>query len=134
MRILGVDFGSRRIGLAVGESEHQIASPRSPLKPSGKLATDAAQLVKIAEAEGTQAIVLGVPYHEEDERMQRVCMKLKQELESLGCTVFTVDESLSSIAAHQNLRQHEFTAAERRRHVDGEAACVILERYFQEQG
>ena len=54
MRVLGVDWGGARIGIAVGEAQFKIASPRHPLQATGTLMKDALAIqtqVKIEEAE-----------------------------------------------------------------------------------
>ena len=45
-----------------------------------------------------------------------------------------VDEALTSVDAEERLRRHNWTAAQRDRHKDSEAACIILERFFAEHG
>lgn len=135
MRLLGVDWGSRRIGFAVGELELGIASPRTPLPASGSLQTDASRIAAMAAVEEVERIVIGVPVQpdpEGDPRQQRLCRTLAEKLRAQGLDVAIVDESLTSIEAEGHLRAGGETAATRRRRRDGEAACLILERYFVE--
>jgi putative Holliday junction resolvase len=131
MRVLGVDFGSKRIGLAVGESEFAIVSPRPHILASGTLARDAEQIRIVASKESAERVVVGIPYNEEDRRMERVCGKLAEELRKLGLAVDTVDESMTSVGAEQVMG--ELRGSQVRRRKDGEAACRIVERYFSEQ-
>lgn len=136
MRVLGVDFGFARIGLAVGESEHGITSMRPPIAASGKLADDAAKIAALAKREEAEVVVVGLPYEEDGTagRMVRVCLQLADRLQEQGCTVATVDESGSTHAAEANLRQQsELKASQRRKMRDAEAARIILERFFDEQ-
>lgn len=129
MRVLGIDFGSKRIGLAVGDTVHRIASPRPNMTPSGTLAKDAAELAARARTEEAEAIVLGIP-EAEDGRMARVCNQLGDLIEQEGWTVHRIDESLTSIAADEAMAGLKGSIRRKRR--DGEAACQILERYFHE--
>jgi len=131
MRVLGVDFGTKRIGLAVGESEFGIVSPRPNLTASGTLSKDADVIKGIALKESVDRVVVGVPYNDEDQRMQRICMKLAEEIRKLEVTVDTVDESMTSVGASQAMT--ELRGSQIRRRKDGEAACRIVERYFSEQ-
>lgn len=134
MRLLGVDFGFRRIGLAVGETDARLASPRPNLAASGALKRDADTLVQFARREQAQAIVLGYPLGDEGEdgRMARIARTLKEHLEALGMIVHLVDESLSSVEAETAMFEAGLKASERKKRRDGEAACRILERYMTE--
>ncbi len=87
-------------------------------------------IADLARQEEARTVVLGVPYHEEDMRMERICLMLADHIRALGLNVETVDESLSSVEANQNLAEMGFKAAARRKRIDSEAACGILERYF----
>lgn len=130
MRILGVDFGSKRIGIAVGESEGKVASPRPAISPSGKLKSDAQTLVRLAQSEGAEAIVVGIPDYDDD-KMANICRRLASEIEALGYQVHLVDESFTSVEAESVLLEMGFKASHRRKMRDGEAACRILDRYFE---
>lgn len=130
MRVMGVDLGRRRIGLAFGETELAVASPRPPILASGSLAADARVLDAIARREEAEAIVVGVPRGGADDRQEQACLRLAEELEALGWRVERVDESLTTVEAHAELREIGLTHAGRKRRVDGVAACRILERYF----
>jgi putative holliday junction resolvase len=129
---VGVDFGGKRIGIAAGEVDHDIASPRSAIQASGTLRIDAESIAKIAREEKAEMVVLGTPLDAsgDETKMSRICRMLGAEIEKTGFKVEFIDESMTSLAAHSALREHEMTAAERRRHVDSEAACQILERFF----
>lgn len=132
MRVLGVDFGFKRIGLAVGESALALAA-RPTLTASGGLKKDAAALHVIAEREQVEAIVLGVPLGNESDRQARICRTLASHLRELGWTVHEVDESLSTKEASQRMDTSGWTAAQHKRTIDARSALIILERFFHEQ-
>jgi len=131
-----VDFGSKRIGLAVGESGFGVASPRPSLPASGTLAADARAICAEAERQGAEAIVVGLPLAEDgsDTRMARVCRQLADRLRELGWNVHLADERLTSVEAERAMRGAGLKGAETRRRKDGEAAARILERFFAEGG
>ena len=135
MRLLAVDFGFTRIGLAVGETEPQAGSARQPLKAAGSLKKDAEAIAEVAKREEAEAIVLGLPLESDGQegRMARICRSLCSQIETLGFAVHLVDESLSSVEAQRGLLEGGVKASRRRRLVDGEAALVILDRYLHEQ-
>ena len=131
MRVLGVDFGGRRIGIAVGETDHKIATPRPQIEATGTLRLDAANIVAIAAKEEAERIIIGTPVvGTEETKMSRICRMLGAEIEKLGATVEYVDESLTSVLAEEALRTRQWTAATIKKHLDSEAACQILERVF----
>lgn len=134
MRVLGVDFGSKRIGIAVGETGHEVASPRQAIRSVQGLAGNARALKTIVQKENADAIALGIPVNVENETMANVCRKLAEELRKADLQVFEVDESLTSFEAEDSIRKLGWTAAKRDRYKDSEAACLILERFFQEHG
>lgn len=131
MRVVGVDFGSKRIGLAVGETELRVASPLDTLAASGSLRRDASAIDEAARREQAAALVVGVPLDERGEAtpMARICLQLAERLRELEWNVHTQDESMSSVQAESGLVYER--ASQRRRRRDATAACVILERFFE---
>jgi putative Holliday junction resolvase len=143
---MGVDFGFKKIGIAVGETEFQIAQPRSPLHASGSLKVDAQQLAEVAKREEVEVVVVGVPVEESgiEGRMARICRTLGSHLQTLGVRVEFVDESYTSLEASarmaENTKPLGKSSAQRsnrsptnpgqfRKSVHGEAAVLILERF-----
>ncbi|HEY0868309.1 MAG TPA: Holliday junction resolvase RuvX [Fimbriimonas sp.] len=134
MRVLGIDFGFKRIGVAVGETGAGVASARPPLEAAGALKRDAERISLLARREEADAIVVGLPLEKGVEgRMARICRTLGEHLASLGERVEFVDESLSSVEAEATLRGDDLKASQRRKLRDGEAARLILERYMHEE-
>ncbi|HRI44710.1 MAG TPA: Holliday junction resolvase RuvX [Fimbriimonadaceae bacterium] len=130
MRALGVDFGRKRIGVAVGESSPRACRPRPSLAASGSLGKDASAIADLAAREETEAVVVGVPENPDDDRQATICRRLADEIRSRGLDVRLVDESLTSLESHAAMADSGLKAAKRRRAVDGESACRILDRFF----
>jgi len=129
LRILGVDFGFKRIGLAIAESEPPIATSRAFIEASGSLAGDARRLVEIGRKEEVDRVVVGLPLEDGREgRMARLCRTLAGHIRASGLDVDLVDESLTSVEAAA--MHGELKASQRRKLKDGEAARLILERYL----
>lgn len=135
MRLLGIDFGFKRIGVAVAETEVGIVTARPAFAASGALKTDAAEIAKMAKREEASAVVLGLPIEEsgEEGRMARICRTLGDHIVGNGVPVYLVDESMTSVEADDALRMDGLKASQRRKLRDGEAAALILERYLHEQ-
>jgi putative Holliday junction resolvase len=134
MRLVGIDFGFKRIGVAVAESDPGIVTPRPPMAASGTLKTDAGAIAKLAKTEEADAVVLGLPVEGsgEEGKMARICRTLAGHIEEHGVKVHLVDETLSSVQAEATLRADGLKASQRRKLRDGEAASVILERFMHE--
>jgi putative Holliday junction resolvase len=132
LRILAVDLGRARIGIAVGVSEFKVATPRTALKASGKLKTDALAIVELARREEAETVILGLPIEEDGEEgsMARIARLLAGHIEEQGLKVELVDERFTSVEAESALRESDLKAAGRRKLRDGEAASLILERYW----
>lgn len=134
MRVLAVDLGAARIGVAIGELEFKIASPKPALAASGTLQRDAEAIVQLAKTEAAHCVVVGLPLGAsgDETRMSRVCRQLGEKIEAMGWRVAYVNEAMTSVEAEQVLRESDRTAAARRKVRDGEAACRILDRFFHE--
>jgi len=133
LRILGVDFGFKRIGLAVAESDFGVVTPRPALAATGTLKRDAENLEATFQRELADKVVLGMPVEEDGNlgKMARVCQTIADLLREKGIEVVLVDERYSSIEAESALRQEDLKASERRKLRDGEAAGILLERYLE---
>jgi putative holliday junction resolvase len=130
MRLLGVDLGKKRIGLAVMDMEVGLARPLPVMNALAALARDADQVVQAAKKEQATGVVLGLPLDGgEETRMSAVMRRFGGELESRGLKVFFVDESLTSREANTAMFEAGLKASQRKKRLDSEAACLILERY-----
>ena len=134
MRVLGVDFGFARIGIATGETEFRITSSKGILKASKSLAKDAATLVSLAKKEGCEQIIVGLPILEnahDDGRMQRICRSLAKNISLLSMPVILVDESFTSVAAESKLYDLGYKQTKVKKLKDCLSAELILERFFE---
>ena len=134
MKLLGVDFGFKRIGLAVTDSAVGLPSAKPTIDAAGSLKKDAARLAEIAKKEHVEAIVVGFPLEDGEEgRMARICRQLAEHLEQdHGFKTFLVDETLTSVGAEEMLLSTGMKASQRKKARDGEAAARILERFLNE--
>lgn len=133
-RYLGIDYGSKRIGLAVGEPETGVASPLRAVVSQNHPATDADEVLRAADDYAVDAVVVGLPLlmdgteGDEAKRARRFADAM-QARTSLPVHLF--DERLTSFAADENLRERELTRNQRRARRDGLAAVHILRAYFE---
>jgi putative Holliday junction resolvase len=138
MRVLGIDYGRRRIGLAISDATGLLARPWKSISCTGLLSDAAAALVAeivplAREADGLGAIVLGLPRRLSGEateltaRVQRLSALLR---EAVAIPVVLQDERLSSHEAESVLAQHVKDWRQRKPLLDAAAAAVILQDFL----
>ncbi len=138
MRALGVDYGERRIGLALSDATGLLASPWKTIANDANVGA-AAQRIALeidalaAESDGLDAIVIGLPRRlsgEPNQQTPRV-QKLAQLLaDRVSITIALQDERLTSHAADELLAERERDWRKRKRQVDAVAAALILQDYL----
>lgn len=128
MRVLGIDYGSARVGIALGDTESRVASPWAVLQNEDEehLLLD---IQKLMEREGAELAVVGIPHPLSDQsRQTKQAEEISDFIERLkqaGVRVETQDESLSSrIAERQMIERGE------RGKRDDLAATVILQSWL----
>jgi len=129
--ILGVDAGSKRIGIAICERAELPAVPLTTVAHASR-AKDAAAIAKIAGARGARTIVVGYPLRLDGSRGPAAenVDKLVDALRAVfDGEVVAVDERLTSGAAQAKLRALGMKASARRKVVDRMAAVEILETF-----
>ena len=131
--LIGFDFGSRRIGVAVGETSTRIASPLGAIDaPANDARFDA--IGRIVAEWRPAGFVVGRPRHADgsEHEVARLAEKFARRLEArYGVPVAFVDETLSSAEAEATLRQSR-TRTGRKSDVDALAATIILQSYLDE--
>lgn len=133
-RILGVDLGTRRIGLAVSDPSGVIATPLRVLERSGDVDTDRAAILAAAREQDAERIVVGLPT-ELSGRAGPAAQAARAEVEALRAAapavpVVLVDERLTTVIAQRALVQAGVRRKDRRGKVDKVAAAVILQSYL----
>ena len=131
-RVLGVDLGERRIGLALSDPLGIVASPLSVLERSGDRAADHRAIVAAAREAGATRIVVGLPLTLAG-REGPAAQAVRQEIAAiaaLGVPVEAHDERFSTVAAEQMLAIGGVRGPAGRRRVDSAAAAVILQSWL----
>ncbi|HET6745567.1 MAG TPA: Holliday junction resolvase RuvX [Candidatus Limnocylindria bacterium] len=130
MRLIGLDHGSRRIGLAIGDTETGLAFARPALKRTNE-AKDIRIIEELARAEAADTIVLGLPCNMDgSEGPQAAAARaFGEKLAAIGLTVAYQDERLTSWQAAEQIgprRGRERRSGE----LDSAAARLILQEYL----
>jgi len=132
VRILAIDPGARRLGLAISDPSETIASPLGVIERSAWKA-DVQRLRKIVEDSAVGEIVVGRPLTlrgevgAEAREAERFAAKLRA---ALSVPVVEVDERFSTVAAERAMRDAGSRAAQRRARRDAVAAALILQPYL----
>lgn len=133
MKILAIDYGTKRVGLAVSDPAEKmaLALPMYGWQDDGN---DAARLAGIAEESGAEEIVVGLPINMDDTigpSAERVLAFVEELRLFATVPVVTWDERLSSEEARRRLRDVDLARRKKREHTNTVAAQVILETYLE---
>ncbi len=132
VRILALDVGSKRIGLAVSDPLGITAQGLEVLTRKDR-AADLARLVEVARQWGVQRVVVGLPRHMDGRLGQAApeILALVETLkEALGVEVVTWEERLTTAEAERVLIQADVSRRRRRQVIDQLAAVLILQNYL----
>jgi len=130
MRYLGLDLGTRTLGLAY--SEGVIASSLKTIR----YVDEDELLVKLKEVIdelSVDILVLGLPKNMDNTLGQRALstLEFKEKLESFGYKVELQDERLSTVSAHNYMIEADMSRKKRKQKVDALAAMIILQTYLE---
>lgn len=142
MRALGIDYGRRRIGLALSDATGMLARPWKAIARTGNPAQVAAVLAREVsalkdESDGLAAVVIGLPRRlngEPNEQTPAVEALASELRRVLDVPLVLQDERLSSHEAESLLARSEKDWRKRKPLLDATAAAVILQDYLDGQG
>lgn len=133
-RILALDIGDARIGVAVSDPARIIASPVEVIHRVG-WGPDVRRVCELCEQYETTLVLSGWPLNMDgtagfqSEKVRSFC----EQLEKAGLTVFYQDERLTTVTAENALLEGNMHRRERRQTVDKVAAAVILQQWLDSQ-
>ena len=136
MRVLGIDHGTKRVGLAISDETAMIAQPLEFIaaQPADKLLS---RLAEIVAQRNVREIVVGLPRNMSGdcgpaaEKVQEFVAALRQ---ILTIPIHTWDERLTSVQANRLLIQCGMRREKRREKVDQTAAAILLQSYLDRAG
>ena len=133
MRALGLDLGTKRIGVAISNSAGTLATPIDVVKRSGDRRREHREIADLVEEWQAEIVVVGLPYNL-DGSMGPMAKKCLSETKALGDTldvpVVPYDERLTTVSAERSLMEQKMKADARRRVVDKVAAAVMLQAWL----
>ncbi len=132
MRVMGLDVGDKRIGVAMSDALLLTAQAR-PTIHRKNVESDIGILRRLAEENEVHEIVVGQPLHmdgRESRQSQKVSRFADELRKVVNIPVVFWDERLTSFAAEQHLEEMGMNWRRRREHVDTMAAMIILQNYL----
>lgn len=137
VRALGVDLGSKRIGIAVSDRSGTIASPLTVVQRSGNKGADHRRIAALVQEEEAEIVVVGLPLNMNGTlgpAAQAAVAEAKALATVVGVPVETFDERRTTVTADQAMMEFKMNAQARRRVVDKVAAAVMLQNWLEARG
>ena len=136
MRVMGLDYGSKTVGVAISDPLMVIAQPLETIvrKEENKLRKTLARISALCEEYEVETIVLGLPCNMDGSEGDRArkSREFGAMLESrTGIRPVFVDERLTTVEADEILEESRVAKEERKRVIDQLAACIILKEYME---
>lgn len=136
MRVLGIDLGSKRIGIATSDRSGTIATPYTVLLRCGSMGGDHRNIAKMVMEEEAEAVIVGLPLNmdgSEGKAAQAARVEAARMATVVGVPVYVHDERLTTVEADRVLMEQKMNAQARRRVVDKVAAAVMLQSWLDTQ-
>ena len=132
MRIMGIDYGDARTGVAISDLLCSIVGTTTVV-PSRNTEKAIADIVRLTQENDVGQIVVGLPKNMDGTEGPRaaLCREFAQKLrDATGLEVALWDERRTTVEAHNILTQHNYHGKKRKNTVDAVAASLILEGYL----
>jgi len=136
VRVLGIDLGSKRIGIATSDRSGTIATPYTVLLRCGSMGGDHRNIAKMVVEEEAEAVIVGLPLNmdgSEGKAAQAARVEAARMATVVGVPVHVHDERLTTVEADRVLMEQKMNAQARRRVVDKVAAAVMLQSWLDTQ-
>ena len=133
MRVIGLDLGSKRIGVALSNSDITVATPYEVIKRADNIEKDHIAILKIALEWEVNKIIVGLPISL-DGTLGASAKSVINEIEKLkrltDIPIQTHDERFTTVTAEQLLLQQNVTRDKRKSVIDKVAAAIILQGWI----
>lgn len=126
--LMGLDVGTKTIGIAVSDSTRTIASPKGVI-PRSKFTADATAVLKYIDDYAVGALIVGLPLHMNGQmspRAQAARSFANNLMKLRDLPVVMWDERMTTLAAERALLEADLSRAKRAEHIDATAAALIL--------
>jgi putative Holliday junction resolvase len=133
VRALGIDPGSKRIGLAVSDRSGTIASPFMVLPRGRSRRHDDAEIARIVREEEIEVVVVGLPLNMDGSQgasAKAAIADARRLATVVDVPIELHDERRTTVTAEQSMREAGLDAIERRQRVDKVAAAIMLQSWL----
>ncbi len=136
MRVLGIDYGRRRVGLAISDEAQFLARPLNAYLRTRSLKKDIEALACLAREHEAGSVVVGLPLNMDGSKGE-MALEVEEFVVQLQAVanidVVVSDERLTSVEAERVLLEGDVKRKDRKRLRDGLAATLILQGYLDSQ-
>jgi putative Holliday junction resolvase len=136
VRAVGVDLGSKRIGVSLSNSDGTLATPYEVIVRSGDKQRDYRQLKLLVEEAEAEIVVIGLPLSLDGSlgpQARKYHGEAKAIAKMIGVEVALHDERFTTVTAEQFLKDAELDGRKRRQVIDKVAAAVMLQDWLDGQ-
>lgn len=136
-RVMGIDLGSVRVGIALSDPRGVLASPWETLKRESSDEVTVDQILAIATSEEVSTIVIGIPINLDPSKSaaEETTKKFKEVLaRKTSLPVIGFDERFTTVMASKRLRDSGHNAKSMKSKIDAVAATEILQSYLDSRG
>lgn len=133
VRVLGIDLGAKRIGVAVSDSSGTVASPLTVITRGRSRRADHDAIARLVKQEEAEAVVVGLPLNMDGSRgpaARAAATEAEALVTVVGVPVHLHDERLTTVTAERALREAGVRGPDRRSVVDKVAAAVLLQGWL----
>lgn len=135
MRIMGLDYGSRTVGVAISDELLLTAQGKEIIRRNeeNKLRRTLARIEELIQEYDVEKIVLGLPLNMDESVSERseLCLEFKDKIERrCGIPVEMLDERLTTVEADEIMNEARIKGKKRKEYVDMIAAQIILQDYL----
>jgi putative Holliday junction resolvase len=131
-RLLGLDVGTKTIGVAISDPTRMLASPVTTLARKS-VRVDAGILATLIRERGVDGVVVGLPFELDgsEARSARLARQIGEAVrEATGLPIHYVDERYTSVDAERQLIAADVSRARRKQVIDQQAAVIILQSFL----
>ena len=130
-RVLGVAYGSSRVGLALSDPQKIIASPLHTLINNGNDRLKK-KLLELIKEKNVEYIVIGLPIglKGQETSQTKIVREFAEEIRSLALPVYFQDERLSSLSAKKSLIEQNVKTGHNKSFIDSTAAAIFLQQFL----
>jgi putative Holliday junction resolvase len=135
-RLVGIDFGTARFGVAISDERKIVARVLLTLAASKKLEDTCDNLLKELSIFSIEAIIIGMPYHMNGKvgSLADDVERFKKILESkVDYPIILWDERLTTVQAERSLREANLSRKKRSKIIDSVTAVILLQSYLDNQ-